>query len=109
MSLSTKGVCEPKLGEPGVAPSGRILSVRKLACLAAFGAALFATGCTNPHMPVAGPESWDIRAHNQDPDSVPYALVKLNPEVMSVLGNNAPGLYGVFTDRRPPQEIKFGI
>ena len=87
----------------------RNFAVRNFAFLAAFGAAFAVTGCTNTHMPVAGPESWDVRGHNQDADSVPYALVKLNPEVVSVLGTNAPGFYGTFADRRPPQEIKFGI
>ncbi len=86
-----------------------IRAVRHLVLPAALGALFAVSGCTNPHMPVAGPESWDVRNHNQDADSLPYALVKLNPEVMSVLGTNAPGLYGTFSDRRPPQEIKFGI
>ncbi len=92
-----------------MALTGRILAVRHLALLAGLGALFAASGCTNPHMPVAGPESWDVRAHNQDADSVPYALIKLNPEAISVLTRNAPGFYGTFTDRRPPQEIKFGI
>jgi polysaccharide biosynthesis/export protein len=87
----------------------RIFALRKFALLGAFGAAMAASGCTNPHMPVAGPQSWDIRAHNQDADSVPYALIKLTPEVMSVLGKNVPGFYGTYSDRRPPQEIKFGV
>jgi polysaccharide biosynthesis/export protein len=92
-----------------VALTFRISAVRAFALLAGFVVVLATAGCTNTHMPVAGPESWDIRAHNQDADSVPYALVKMNPETMSVLGKNAPGLFGTFTDRRPPQEIKFGI
>lgn len=60
-------------------------------------------------MPVAGPESWDVRGHVQDSDSIPYALVKVNPDVMAVLATAAPGFSGMFTDRRPPQQIKFGI
>lgn len=60
-------------------------------------------------MPVAGPESWDVHGHVQDADSLPYALVKVTPEVMSVLASATPGFLGTFSDRRPPQEIKFGI
>ena len=60
-------------------------------------------------MPVAGPESGDVRGHVQDPDSLPYALVNLTPETMSVLTRRPQGFAGVFTDRRPPDQIKFGI
>jgi len=30
-------------------------------------------------------ESWDVRAGQKDPESLPYALVKLKPEVVDVL------------------------
>src|ERR1019366_7035253 len=59
-------------------------------------------------MPVAGPQSGDVRGHVQDADSLPYALVNLNPQTMSVLTRRLPGFAGVFTDRRPPQEVRFG-
>jgi polysaccharide export outer membrane protein len=60
-------------------------------------------------MPVAGPESWDIKSQAADAHSLPYALVRVNPAVIDVLATNAPRLATVFTDQRPPQEIKFGI
>ncbi len=60
-------------------------------------------------MPVAGPESWDVRGHVQDADSLPYALIKLTPPVIDVLSTNAPRLTQIFTDRRPAEQIKFGI
>lgn len=60
-------------------------------------------------MPVAGPESGDVRGHVQDPDSLPYALINLTPETMSALTRRPLGFAGVFTDRRPPDQIKFGI
>ena len=82
---------------------------RKFALLAALGTLFASSGCTNWHMPVAGPESRDIRGHNQDADSFPYALLKLNPEIMSVLSTNALGFSGTFTDRRPAPQIQFGI
>lgn len=60
-------------------------------------------------MPVAGPEAWDIRSHVQDADGLPYALIKLTPQTIDVLANNAPGLGQIFTDQRPAEQIKFGI
>jgi polysaccharide export outer membrane protein len=60
-------------------------------------------------MPVAGPEAWDVRGHVQPADSLPYALVRLVPPTIDVLATHTPGLAAIFTDRRPPQEIKFGI
>ncbi len=66
-------------------------------------------GCTNPMMPVAGPESWDIRSHVADENSLPYALIQVNPEILGILAENAPRLTATFTDRRGPKEIKFGI
>ena len=88
---------------------GGVLVIRKFASLAAFAGIIASAGCTNPMMPVAGPESWDVRGHVQDADSLPYALVKLAPPVIDVLATHAPGLSQIFTDRRPPEQIKFGI
>ncbi len=73
------------------------------------GAAIaVAAGCTNPIMPVSGPESWDVNSHAGDANSLPYALVKLNPQVIDLMATNAPRLSAMFTDRRPPAVIKFG-
>jgi polysaccharide biosynthesis/export protein len=86
-----------------------VLLIRKFAALPIVAVALSVAGCTNPMMPVAGPESWDVRGHVQDADSLPYALVKLTPPVIDVLATHAPGLSQIFTDKRPPEQIKFGI
>ena len=86
-----------------------MLSIRKFAGLAVVGIALSVGSCTNPMMPVAGPESWDVRGHVQDADSLPYALVKLTPPVLDVLSSNVAGLSQIFTDRRPAEQLKFGI
>lgn len=75
----------------------------------ALGAVLVVAGCTNPWMPVAGPESWDVLNHNQGPDSLPYALIKLTPPIVDVMATTAPRLSVMFTDRRPPKGIRFGI
>jgi len=92
---------------------GFVLTARKYAVLAALGGVLASAGCTNPMMPVAGPESWDVRLQASDVtgpgDNLPYALVKLNPEVMAALATGGPGFSGTFTDRRPAVQLKFGI
>ena len=84
------------------------MTIRKFALLGALGAIVSLVSCTNPMFPVAGPESHDVRGHVQDADSLPYALVKLTPKTMSVLTRHLPGFAGVFTDRRLPQEVRFG-
>ena len=86
-----------------------LVLVRKFTLLGALGVFITLVGCTNPMMPVAGPESGDVRGHVQEPDSLPYALVNLTPETMSALTRRLQGFAGVFTDRRPPEQIKFGI
>ncbi len=62
-------------------------------------------------MPAAGPRSWDVKAGQPlEPDGLPFALVRLNPEAVGILHEFEPrGLAGVFTDRRPPAGVKFGI
>jgi polysaccharide biosynthesis/export protein len=60
-------------------------------------------------LPVSGPESWDIRAGQKDPRSLPYALVRVTPKVVDILSNYLPRLANAFVDRRPPQSIRFGI
>src|ERR1700687_3252762 len=59
-------------------------------------------------VPASGPSSFDINSGASP--TIPYALVKLTPETISVLAQIEPrGLSGVFTDRRPPTGIRFGI
>jgi polysaccharide export outer membrane protein len=60
-------------------------------------------------MPVAGPESWNVRAGQTDPESLPYALVRLTPKVEEILARNLPRLATAFPDRRPPKDITFGV
>jgi polysaccharide export outer membrane protein len=73
-----------------------------------FAATLGCVGCGI--MPGSGPESFDIRAGQiNDPNHLPYALVKLTPSVVDILAQNAPRLSSAFSDRRVPGEIRFGI
>ena len=87
--------------------------IRSFARLVALSAVAASAGCTNSMMPVAGPESWDVRSQAHDvagtDDRLPYALVKLTPQVIDVQATNAPRLSAAFTDRRPPARLKFGI
>lgn len=70
--------------------------------------ALGAAGCTI--LPTSGPAGEDVKAGQPlDPEGLPFALVRLTPESVQVLASYAPRLFGYFTDRRPPREIRFGI
>jgi polysaccharide export outer membrane protein len=60
-------------------------------------------------MPVAVPQSADIRSGTGDANSLPYALVPVSPEVVGVLSGIAPRLLGQSADRSPPKEIRFGV
>lgn len=68
-------------------------------------------------LPASGPESLDVNVGRSD-TSLKYGLVKLTPEVISVLHEFEPkgyaqlGLFqlaGAFTDRSPPSQIRFGV
>jgi len=70
--------------------------------------ALWCASCA--FMPGSGPESFDIRAGQvNDPNHLPYALVKITPQVVDILAQNAPRLTAAFADRRMASEIRFGI
>jgi polysaccharide biosynthesis/export protein len=60
-------------------------------------------------MPTTGPASIDVNSGVSP--TVPYALVKLTSETVSVIGHYEPrGLAGVFPDKQlPPTRIRFGI
>ncbi|WP_249780304.1 polysaccharide biosynthesis/export family protein [Bradyrhizobium sp. dw_411] len=62
-------------------------------------------------MPATGPQSFDVRASSEtsDPASLPYALVKLAPEVVGILGHYTPTLSSAFADKTPPKAFRFGI
>ncbi|WP_366145878.1 polysaccharide biosynthesis/export family protein, partial [Bradyrhizobium sp.] len=58
--------------------------------------------------PGSGPESWEIKTGQRDPDSLPYALVKVTPKVTAVLGKLVPRLIQ-FAEQRRPEDIRLGI
>jgi polysaccharide export outer membrane protein len=75
----------------------------------AFASVLASAGCTI--MPASGPQSTDVRAPERtaQPESLPYAQVKLSPEVVRVLGRYTPRISTAFADRTPPRAFRFGI
>src|SRR5215472_18520183 len=89
------------LGGLGAVLFGRCLGILCLGLLAFVG------GCST--IPTSGPAPRDVRAEQVDPDSLPYALVRLTPEVLNVLAAHSPRLYTAFVDRRGPTELRFGI
>ena len=65
-------------------------------------------------MPASGPANIDIISASADvapvvTQSLPYALVKLTPEVVEALSRYEPKFSNSFTDHRPPQAYHFGI
>ena len=61
-------------------------------------------------LPQAGPAGWDIRnGKEKTPESIPYALVKLSPNVLDILAHGLPRFAASFPERRAPEQIRFGI
>lgn len=70
--------------------------------------ALSCAGCAI--MPDTGPQSMDIRTSQAaEPESLPYALVKLQPETVRILAQYTPKLSNAFANRTPPKAFRFGI
>jgi polysaccharide biosynthesis/export protein len=82
-----------------------ILNIFRVSVLLA--APMLLGGCF--YMPTNGPASEDVLAAEQkDPQSLPYALVKITPQAENVLASVAPRLAGGI-EGPPPSEIRFGI
>lgn len=71
--------------------------------------ALSCAGCGI--MPTNGPLGMDVRTASEgaEPAALPYALVKLTPEVVRILGRYTPRLSSAFADRTPPRFFRFGV
>jgi polysaccharide biosynthesis/export protein len=71
-------------------------------------AGLMLGGCG--FFPTSGPNNFDVRTGAKwEPDSLPYALVRIAPATVDVLATQTPRIGNVFADRRPPRAIRFGI
>ena len=51
----------------------------------------------------------DVRMQTADAESLPYALIKLSPEIVRTLGQFTPRLSTAFANRSPPKAFRFGI
>lgn len=61
-------------------------------------------------MPASGPQSMEVHGTPAfEQVSLPYALVKLEPEILRVLGHARPRLSTAFANRTPPRAFRFGI
>jgi polysaccharide export outer membrane protein len=61
-------------------------------------------------LPTAGPASAYVLSGQLDPESLPYNIVRITPEVELILASHSPAKLGqVFPDRRGPSEIRFGV
>lgn len=61
-------------------------------------------------MPASGPQAMSVRnGLEAEQDSLPYALVRLTPEVTDILGRLTPRLSTAFANRTPPKAFRFGI
>jgi polysaccharide biosynthesis/export protein len=78
---------------------------RRLALASAAVSAL--AGCA--FMPASGPQSWDVKSGQADPEGIPYGLVRMTPQSLDVLAAHAPRIAGEFTDKRGPQALRFGV
>jgi polysaccharide biosynthesis/export protein len=60
-------------------------------------------------VPTSGPASTDVRGGQSDHEGLPYAFVRVTPNVLDILAGHSPRLSTAFSDRRGPNEIRFGI
>ena len=79
----------------------------RIATLLVIGGAIVTAGCGI--LPADGPNAIAVRT-GVTWNGPPYGLVQINPTVVKTLEEYGPQtLTGIFGDRRPPPEIKFGI
>jgi hypothetical protein len=72
---------------------------------------VWALSCTSDCtvMPTSGSAVEDVQAGTTKPVSLAYELVRLTSQVVQILSVNAPSFASVFTVRRVPAEIRFGV
>src|SRR5690348_11147222 len=98
--------CQPQRMQ--LAPNSRIVRVLGVGAVRTrfglmFVGSLALGGCSL--FPASGPESWDIKAGHSE--TLPYAVVKITPQVNAVLANLLPRLTK-FAEERRPQDIRLG-
>ena len=73
----------------------------------AASAALALSACST--LPTSGPAGSEVRDAHASLESLPYAFVRVTPDIVSVLNESTGRLNATFRDRQPPREIRFGI
>jgi polysaccharide biosynthesis/export protein len=93
-----------RLSSLSQALSGRL---RILARAIALSTTVVISGCNT--LPTSGPASSYVREGEANPESLPYALVRVTPEIAGILDRNSTAIGHAFKDRRGPSEIRFGV
>lgn len=70
---------------------------------------ILGSNCACSIFPTTGPASSDVRKGTQDPESLPYAFVRISPDVEKVLERKSSRMSRVFPERGGPAEVRFGI
>lgn len=82
--------------------------LRVVSALLSVGVLTAAGGCTI--FPASGPNTVAVTTGiSTEPETLPYALVKLTPDAVETLATNRPRFARVFTSRPGPAEIRFGV
>ncbi|WP_249125354.1 polysaccharide biosynthesis/export family protein [Bradyrhizobium manausense] len=82
----------------------RLRNIPVIACCLIWSTCLGGCGFIS----MSGPASLDVRSENTT--TLPYALVKLTPEIVQILEKFEPnGIPGSLADSKPPSSIRFGI
>lgn len=84
-----------------VRPAGILGRLLAVAAAGACGACAY--------MPTSGPANYAVLAGPNSHAALPYAVVKLTPEIGTVLEKSIPRLSPGIADRRPPDQIRFGV
>jgi polysaccharide biosynthesis/export protein len=105
--LSVMLLTSPRVAGSKALGAGVMGLVRRWGRILALVAVGACGGCA--FMPTNGPANYAVRSGSADPSSLPYALVKLTPEVIATLERATPRLSAGMTNRRPPAQIRFGI
>ena len=103
--------CDERKADPAVA-AARVTAPARETCGSSpappsFRLLLAHAGCSS--LPTSGPSNAMARMDQVDPAALPYAMVKVTPEVENILERNAVRIGRVFIDRRGPAEIRFGV
>jgi polysaccharide biosynthesis/export protein len=84
-------------------------ALRAVCLTAVLCGTLMSAGCGSYLLPASGPNSIVVRSGGTW-NGPPYGLVKLTPQVITILQEFGPrSLATAFGDHRPPPEITFGI